>query len=183
MLLYGKMSCFVYGNVTGKRFGPEQNQHRTTAASVMWNLRIIVDLTEEKVLHRVPSLCFFAQRDQFLQYSHYIRTKPDLDSTLVTQATDFFKVRIVPSNPLTEVGVFDSRGPGCFSIKAKPPDDHTFCCFVVFFLIGRVSGLEATYFLMGKSSGSRCEKLIMSKFGAHHKHKPIKVVLFNSSCN
>uniref|UniRef100_H3CPP4 Rho guanine nucleotide exchange factor (GEF) 40 n=1 Tax=Tetraodon nigroviridis TaxID=99883 RepID=H3CPP4_TETNG len=30
--------------------------------------------------------CFSKYRDQFLQYSHYIRTKPDLDSPLVTLA-------------------------------------------------------------------------------------------------
>lgn len=35
------------------------------------------------------------QREQFLQYSQYIRTKPDLDSPLVTQAADFFKVRFM----------------------------------------------------------------------------------------
>lgn len=33
-----------------------------------------------------------SQRDQLLQYSHYIRMKPELDSLLVTQAADFFKV-------------------------------------------------------------------------------------------
>lgn len=32
------------------------------------------------------------QRDQLLQYSHYIRMKPELDSLLVNQAADFFKV-------------------------------------------------------------------------------------------
>uniref|UniRef100_A0A3Q3E8A5 Rho guanine nucleotide exchange factor (GEF) 40 n=1 Tax=Labrus bergylta TaxID=56723 RepID=A0A3Q3E8A5_9LABR len=35
--------------------------------------------------------CFSKYREQFLQYSHYIRAKPDLDSPLVTQAADFFK--------------------------------------------------------------------------------------------
>lgn len=36
----------------------------------------------------------FTQREQFLQYSHYIRNKPELDSPLVTQAADFFRVRL-----------------------------------------------------------------------------------------
>uniref|UniRef100_A0A3P8RKH4 Rho guanine nucleotide exchange factor (GEF) 40 n=1 Tax=Amphiprion percula TaxID=161767 RepID=A0A3P8RKH4_AMPPE len=35
--------------------------------------------------------CFSKYREQFLQYSHYIRNKPELDSLLVTQAADFFK--------------------------------------------------------------------------------------------
>lgn len=50
---------------------------------------------EKKVLYYIPSLYVIAQRDQFLQYSHYIRIKPELDSHIVTQAADFFKVRIV----------------------------------------------------------------------------------------
>lgn len=33
-----------------------------------------------------------AQRDQLLQYSHYIHMKPEPDSLLVSQAADFFKV-------------------------------------------------------------------------------------------
>ncbi|KAI4897505.1 hypothetical protein NFI96_008042 [Prochilodus magdalenae] len=36
--------------------------------------------------------CFNKLRDQFLQYSHYLRMKPELDSLLVSQAADFFKV-------------------------------------------------------------------------------------------
>ncbi|XP_061566139.1 rho guanine nucleotide exchange factor 40 [Cololabis saira] len=35
--------------------------------------------------------CFSKYREQFLQYSDYIRSKPELDSALVTQAADFFK--------------------------------------------------------------------------------------------
>ena len=45
----------------------------------------------------LTSLSFFSpQSDHFLKYSHYIRTKPELDSLLVTQASDFFKVRPDP---------------------------------------------------------------------------------------
>ncbi|KAF5901895.1 rho guanine nucleotide exchange factor 40-like, partial [Clarias magur] len=35
--------------------------------------------------------CFSKYRDQLLQYSHYIRMKPEQDSLLVSQAADFFK--------------------------------------------------------------------------------------------
>ncbi|TNN28167.1 Puratrophin-1 [Liparis tanakae] len=45
--------------------------------------------------------CFSKYREQFLQYSHYIRTKPDLDSALVTQAVDFFKSKLPPASPLS----------------------------------------------------------------------------------
>ncbi|KPP60369.1 hypothetical protein Z043_121639, partial [Scleropages formosus] len=38
--------------------------------------------------------CFSKFKEEFLQYSHYIRTKPDPDSALVNQAADFFRVRI-----------------------------------------------------------------------------------------
>lgn len=46
-----------------------------------------VSFTQTPTLERTN-----AQRDQFLQYSHYIRVKPELDSLLVSQAADFFKV-------------------------------------------------------------------------------------------
>ncbi|XP_049923679.1 rho guanine nucleotide exchange factor 40 isoform X2 [Epinephelus moara] len=45
--------------------------------------------------------CFSKYREQFLQYSHYIRNKPDLDSPLVTQAADFFKSKLPPASPLS----------------------------------------------------------------------------------
>ncbi|XP_018518086.1 LOW QUALITY PROTEIN: rho guanine nucleotide exchange factor 40 [Lates calcarifer] len=45
--------------------------------------------------------CFSKYREQFLQYSHYIRTKPELDSPLVTQAADFFKSKLPAASPLS----------------------------------------------------------------------------------
>ncbi|XP_028420273.1 pleckstrin homology domain-containing family G member 4B [Perca flavescens] len=45
--------------------------------------------------------CFSKYREQFLQYSHYIRSKPELDSPLVTQAADFFKSKLPPASPLS----------------------------------------------------------------------------------
>nr|XP_057923846.1 rho guanine nucleotide exchange factor 40 isoform X2 [Doryrhamphus excisus] len=45
--------------------------------------------------------CFNKYREQFLQYSQYIRTKPELDSTLVTQAADFFKSKLPAASPLS----------------------------------------------------------------------------------
>ncbi|KAM6949166.1 rho guanine nucleotide exchange factor 40 [Aplochiton taeniatus] len=45
--------------------------------------------------------CFSKYREQFLQYSHYIRTKPDLDSPLVSQAAEYFKLRLPPMSPLS----------------------------------------------------------------------------------
>ncbi|XP_047450939.1 rho guanine nucleotide exchange factor 40 isoform X2 [Mugil cephalus] len=45
--------------------------------------------------------CFSKYREQFLQYSHYIRTKPDLDSPLVSQASDFFKSKLPLASPLS----------------------------------------------------------------------------------
>ncbi|KAM4612027.1 rho guanine nucleotide exchange factor 40 isoform 2-T2 [Polymixia lowei] len=45
--------------------------------------------------------CFSKYREQFLQYSHYIRTKPELDSPLVTQAADYFKTKLPPASPLS----------------------------------------------------------------------------------
>ncbi|KAM6960141.1 LOW QUALITY PROTEIN: rho guanine nucleotide exchange factor 40 [Tautogolabrus adspersus] len=45
--------------------------------------------------------CFSKYREQFLQYSHYIRAKPELDSPLVTQAADFFKSKLPPASPLS----------------------------------------------------------------------------------
>ncbi|XP_076018671.1 rho guanine nucleotide exchange factor 40 [Genypterus blacodes] len=45
--------------------------------------------------------CFSKYREQFLQYSHYIRTKPELDSPLVTQAADYFKSKLPPASPLS----------------------------------------------------------------------------------
>ncbi|KAL0970069.1 hypothetical protein UPYG_G00236730 [Umbra pygmaea] len=44
---------------------------------------------------------FSKYREEFLQYSHYIRTKPEEDCTLVTQAADFFKLRLPASPPLS----------------------------------------------------------------------------------
>ncbi|XP_017287541.1 pleckstrin homology domain-containing family G member 4B isoform X2 [Kryptolebias marmoratus] len=45
--------------------------------------------------------CFSKYREQFLQYSHYIRLKPELDSPLVTQAADFFKSKLPQASPLS----------------------------------------------------------------------------------
>ncbi|CAG5929478.1 unnamed protein product [Menidia menidia] len=45
--------------------------------------------------------CFSKYREQFLQYSHYIRSKPELDSPLVTQASDFFKSKLPQASPLS----------------------------------------------------------------------------------
>lgn len=45
--------------------------------------------------------CFSKYREQFLQYSHYIRTKPELDSPLVTQAAEFFKSKLPQASPLS----------------------------------------------------------------------------------
>ncbi|XP_056156058.1 rho guanine nucleotide exchange factor 40 [Lampris incognitus] len=45
--------------------------------------------------------CFSKYREQFLQYSHYIRTKPELDSPLVTQAADYFKTKLPLASPLS----------------------------------------------------------------------------------
>ncbi|XP_061922966.1 pleckstrin homology domain-containing family G member 4B [Entelurus aequoreus] len=45
--------------------------------------------------------CFSKYREQFLQYSQYIRNKPKLDSTLVTQATDFFKSKLPAASPVS----------------------------------------------------------------------------------
>ncbi|XP_011485991.1 rho guanine nucleotide exchange factor 40 [Oryzias latipes] len=44
--------------------------------------------------------CFSKYRDHFLQYSHYIRSKPELDSPLVMQAADFFKSKLPQASPL-----------------------------------------------------------------------------------
>uniref|UniRef100_A0AAY4CXX9 Uncharacterized protein n=1 Tax=Denticeps clupeoides TaxID=299321 RepID=A0AAY4CXX9_9TELE len=58
--------------------------------------------------------CFSKYREQFDLYSHYIRTKPDLDSPLVAQATDFFKLKLssfYPHSPLSF--------PGCLSAPAQ----------------------------------------------------------------
>ncbi|XP_036407612.1 LOW QUALITY PROTEIN: rho guanine nucleotide exchange factor 40 [Megalops cyprinoides] len=38
--------------------------------------------------------CFSKYKAQFLQYSHYIRTTPDSDSLLLSQAADFFKAKL-----------------------------------------------------------------------------------------
>ncbi|XP_075306970.1 rho guanine nucleotide exchange factor 40 [Odontesthes bonariensis] len=45
--------------------------------------------------------CFSKYREQFLQYSHYIRSKPEVDSPLVTQAADFFKSKLPQASPLS----------------------------------------------------------------------------------
>ncbi|XP_054603405.2 rho guanine nucleotide exchange factor 40 isoform X1 [Nothobranchius furzeri] len=45
--------------------------------------------------------CFSKYREQFLQYSQYIRLKPDLDSPLVTEAADFFKSKLPQASPLS----------------------------------------------------------------------------------
>lgn len=45
--------------------------------------------------------CFSKYREQFLQYSHYIRTQPEVDSPLVVQATEFFKCKLPPTSPLS----------------------------------------------------------------------------------
>ncbi|XP_066515955.1 rho guanine nucleotide exchange factor 40 [Hoplias malabaricus] len=52
--------------------------------------------------------CFSKYRDQFLQYSHYIRMKPEPDSLLVSQAADFFKAKL--SSTLSSVSF-----PQCLS--------------------------------------------------------------------
>lgn len=46
---------------------------------------------------------FLFQREQFLQYSHYIRMKPELDSPLVSQAADFFKVTFIMLPPSSSI--------------------------------------------------------------------------------
>ncbi|XP_023695314.2 rho guanine nucleotide exchange factor 40 isoform X1 [Paramormyrops kingsleyae] len=45
------------------------------------------------------SFCKF--KEEFLQYSHYIRTRPDPDSMLVSQASDFFKAKLPALSPLS----------------------------------------------------------------------------------
>ncbi|KAM4565108.1 rho guanine nucleotide exchange factor 40 [Fundulus diaphanus] len=45
--------------------------------------------------------CFSKYREEFLQYSHYIRSKPEPDSPLVTQAADFFKSKLPQASPLS----------------------------------------------------------------------------------
>lgn len=45
--------------------------------------------------------CFSKYREQFMDYSHYIRVKPELDSQLVTQAADFFKSKLPLASPLS----------------------------------------------------------------------------------
>lgn len=45
--------------------------------------------------------CFSKYREQFMDYSHYIRVKPELDSSLVTQAADFFKSKLPLASPLS----------------------------------------------------------------------------------
>ncbi|XP_041841505.1 pleckstrin homology domain-containing family G member 4B isoform X2 [Melanotaenia boesemani] len=45
--------------------------------------------------------CFSKYREQFLQYSLYIRSKPELDSPLVIQAADFFKSKLPQASPLS----------------------------------------------------------------------------------
>lgn len=45
--------------------------------------------------------CFSKYREQFMDYSRYIRAKPELDSPLVTQAADFFKSKLPLASPLS----------------------------------------------------------------------------------
>ncbi|XP_062371994.1 pleckstrin homology domain-containing family G member 4B [Sardina pilchardus] len=52
--------------------------------------------------------CFIKYREQFLLYSHYIHTKPDLDSLLVSQATEFFKLKLSSLYPHSALAF-----PGC----------------------------------------------------------------------
>ncbi|XP_076144890.1 rho guanine nucleotide exchange factor 40 isoform X1 [Alosa pseudoharengus] len=52
--------------------------------------------------------CFIKYREQFLLYSHYIHTKPDLDSLLVSQATEFFKLKLSSFYPHSVLAF-----PGC----------------------------------------------------------------------
>ncbi|XP_026878671.2 rho guanine nucleotide exchange factor 40 isoform X3 [Electrophorus electricus] len=47
--------------------------------------------------------CFSKYREQFMQYSHYIRMKPELDSPLVSQAADIFKAKQSCSPALSAV--------------------------------------------------------------------------------
>ncbi|XP_030636621.1 rho guanine nucleotide exchange factor 40 [Chanos chanos] len=54
--------------------------------------------------------CFSKYKDQFLQYSHYIRTRPELDSLLVSQASDFFKLKFPAFPPLSALSF-----PHCLS--------------------------------------------------------------------
>ncbi|XP_051921750.1 rho guanine nucleotide exchange factor 40 isoform X1 [Hippocampus zosterae] len=66
--------------------------------------------------------CFSKFRDHFLHYSHYIRTKPELDSPLVTQAADFFKSTLpgTAASPLS---------PLCFPqcLQAPPQRLEQYC--------------------------------------------------------
>ncbi|MFT7815262.1 rho guanine nucleotide exchange factor 40-like isoform X2, partial [Arapaima gigas] len=54
-------------------------------------------LTQTLLLHD----CFSKYKEELLQYSHYIRTKPDPDSPLVNQAADFFRVKLPTVPPLS----------------------------------------------------------------------------------
>ncbi|XP_061619218.1 rho guanine nucleotide exchange factor 40 isoform X4 [Phyllopteryx taeniolatus] len=66
--------------------------------------------------------CFSKYRDHFLHYSNYIRTKPELDSPLVTQAADFFKSKLpaTAASPLS---------PLCFPqcLQAPPERLEQYC--------------------------------------------------------
>ncbi|XP_077401026.1 rho guanine nucleotide exchange factor 40 [Vanacampus margaritifer] len=66
--------------------------------------------------------CFSKFRDHFLHYSHYIRTKPELDSPLVMQAADFFKSKLpaTAASPLS---------PLCFPqcLQAPPQRLEQYC--------------------------------------------------------
>ncbi|CAK6975557.1 rho guanine nucleotide exchange factor 40 [Scomber scombrus] len=63
--------------------------------------------------------CFSKYREQFLQYSHYIRTKPELDSPLVTQASDFFKSKLPAASPLSPLSF-----PHCLQAPTQRLDQY-----------------------------------------------------------
>ncbi|XP_049616081.1 rho guanine nucleotide exchange factor 40 isoform X2 [Syngnathus scovelli] len=66
--------------------------------------------------------CFSKFREHFLHYSHYIRTKAEPDSSLVTQAADFFKSKLpaTAASPLS---------PLCFPqcLQAPPQRLEQYC--------------------------------------------------------
>ncbi|KAK7910367.1 hypothetical protein WMY93_015051 [Mugilogobius chulae] len=63
--------------------------------------------------------CFSKYREQFMDYSQYIRSKPDLDSPLVSQAADFFKSKLPLASPLSPLAF-----PHCLQAPVQRLEQH-----------------------------------------------------------
>ncbi|KAJ8261563.1 hypothetical protein GJAV_G00155770 [Gymnothorax javanicus] len=100
--------------------------------------------------------CFSKYKTQLLQYSHFIRTKPEMDSPLVIQATEFFKMKLpdlAPPSPLAF--------PTCLDAPAQQLSQYCLLLEELSPATGPDSALSTLQFIQHQGEDLRASDLIV----------------------